>query len=57
VPGGLGPESQTIWVAVKLGVAVKLVSGGKNFSMEYRSIVEGPQPDRLFELPPGYKKL
>ena len=56
-PGGLGPERQTIWMAIKLGVAVKLVSREKNFSMEYRSITEGPQPERLFNLPPGYKKL
>jgi hypothetical protein len=56
-PGGLGPERQTIWMAIKLGVAVKLVSREKNFSMEYRSIREGPQPERLFNLPPGYKKL
>jgi hypothetical protein len=44
-------------MAVKLGVAVKLVSREKNFSMEYRSITEGPQPESLFNLPPGYKKL
>ncbi len=56
-PGGLGPERQTIWMAVKLGVAVKLVSREKDFSMEYRSITEGPQPESLFNLPPGYKKL
>ena len=56
-PGGLGPERQTIWMAIKLGVAVKLVSREKNFSMEYRSIIEGPQSERLFNLPPGYKKL
>jgi len=56
-PGGLGPERQTIWMAIKLGVAIKLVSREKNFSMEYRSIREGPQPERLFNLPPGYKKL
>ncbi len=56
-PGGLGPERQTIWKAIKLGVAIKLVSREKNFSMEYRSIKEGPQPERLFNLPPGYKKL
>ncbi len=56
-PGGLGPERQTIWMAVKLGTAVKLISREKNFSMEYRSIVEGAQPERLFNLPPGYKRL
>ncbi|MGB7911244.1 MAG: hypothetical protein WCF59_03360 [Desulfobaccales bacterium] len=57
VPGSLGPERQTIWMAIKLGVPIKLVSSDKNFSVEYRYIIEGPQPERLFNLPPGYKKL
>ncbi len=56
-PGGPGPERQTIWMALKLGVPIKLVSKEKDFSVEYRYIVEEPQPERLFELPPGYKKL
>lgn len=54
---GGGPEIQMIWVATKLGTPVKMTSRGGNFSMEYQSIKEGPQADRLFELPPGYKKL
>lgn len=57
VRGGGGPEIQIIWVATKLGTPVKLTSRGGNFSMEYQSIKEGPQADRLFDLPPGYKKL
>jgi len=55
--GGGGPEIQNIWVAVKLGTPVKMTSRGENFSVEYKSIKEGPQADRLFDLPPGYKKL
>ena len=56
-PGGLGPERQSIWMAVKLGVPIKLVSREKDFSVEYKYIVEEPQPERLFNLPAGYKKL
>jgi hypothetical protein len=54
---GGGPEIQMIWVATKLGAPVKMTSRGGNFSVEYQSIKEGPQADRLFDLPPGYKKL
>ena len=54
---GGGPEIQMIWVAPKLGTPVKMTSRGGNFSVEYQSIKEGPQADRLFDLPPGYKKL
>ena len=57
VRGGGGPEIQIIWVATKLGTPVKMTSRGGNFSVEYKSIKEGPQADRLFDLPPGYKKL
>lgn len=54
---GAGLEKQTIWLATKLGTPVKLTSKEGNFSVEYKSITEGPQADRLFALPPGYKKL
>ncbi len=54
--GGV-PEIQLIWVATKLGTPVKMTSRGGNFSVEYQSIKEGPQADRLFTLPPGFKKL
>ncbi len=57
VRGGGGLEKQTIWLATKLGTPVKLVSKERNFSMEYKDIKETPQPERLFNLPPGYKKL
>ena len=39
VPGSLDPERQTIWMAIKLGVPIKLVSSDKNFSVEYRYII------------------
>ncbi len=54
--GGV-PEIQTFWVATKLGTPVKMTSRSGKFSLEYQNIKEGPQPDRLFALPPGYKKL
>ncbi len=54
--GGL-PEIQNFWVATKLGTPVKMTSRSGKFSLEYQNIKEGSQPDRLFALPPGYKKL
>jgi hypothetical protein len=56
-PGGGGREFQTIWVATKLDTPVKLAIRARNFSVEYRDLKEGPQPERLFNLPPGYRKL
>lgn len=55
--GDAGCDKQTIWVAPKLGVAVKMVCKERNFSQEYKSIREGKVPERLFILPPGYQKI
>ncbi len=57
VRSGEGLEFQTFWVAPKLGVPVKVVSEGRKFSVEYRSIRESKQADRLFALPAGYQKM
>jgi hypothetical protein len=57
VRNGEGLEFQTIWMAPKLGMPLKLVVDRRKFSMEYRSIREGKQADRWFALPPGYQKL
>ncbi len=57
VRGRSGPEKQTIWLATKLETPVKLIAKERNFSVEYKSIREGAQAERLFNLPPGYKKL
>lgn len=54
---GSGQERQTVWLAAKLNAPVKMISKEGNFSIEYRGIKEEPQPDHLFELPPGYKKV
>ncbi len=57
VRGSLAPEIQTVWVATKLGTPVKMTARAGKFSVEYQNIKEGSQPERLFNLPPGYKKL
>ncbi len=51
-----GLEYQTVWVAPKLGTPLKMVCDRRKFGIEYRSIREGKQEDRLFAPPPGYKK-
>jgi hypothetical protein len=57
VRGSGGPEKQTVWLAPKLATPVKMTSKGGIFSVEYKSLREGAQPERLFNLSPGYKKL
>ncbi len=57
VQGGGGLEFQTFWVAPKLGMPLKVVCNQRQFSIEYRNIKEGKQPDHLFAPPPGYRKV
>jgi len=57
VPVGRGLEKQTYWVAVKLGLPIKMESRERRFSLEYNRIREEKVPDRQFNLPPGVKKL
>ena len=57
VPIGRGLEKQTYWVAVKLGLPIKMESRERRFSLEYNRIREEKVPDRQFNLPPGVKKL
>ena len=57
VPVGRGLEKQTYWVAAKLGLPIKMECRERQFSLEYKSIREEKVPDRLFNLPPGLKKL
>jgi hypothetical protein len=54
--GPLGIKHQTYWVAPKLGVPIKTVTADRQFSVEYRDIQEKKLEDRLFEVPPGYRK-
>lgn len=49
------PAKEYVWVAKKLGVPIKYVSGES--SMEYRDIKLGGVADSAFELPQGYKKM
>ena len=55
--GKQGVMQQTIWVAQKLGVPLKMISPEQNFSLEYRSIKEGKVAERLFAPPPGFRKM
>jgi hypothetical protein len=57
VPGGQELEFQTIWIAPKLGSALKLTSNTRKFSIEYGGIKEGKLSDHLFAVPAGYKKV
>jgi hypothetical protein len=56
VPGGKSYEIQNYWVAKKLGLPIKMECRERRFSLEYKTIKEGKVPDRLFDLPPGYRK-
>jgi outer membrane lipoprotein-sorting protein len=58
VPGdAFGPVIQTFWICDKLGLPLKMECKEKKFSVEYKDIKEGPVADRLFEPPPGYRKI
>lgn len=57
VPSREGLEKQTFWVAPQLGMPIKVAVPARNFSMEYQNISERSLADRLFEIPPGYKKV
>jgi hypothetical protein len=48
-------EASTVWLDSKLRFPIKWE--GKNGGGELQNIQEGPQPDSLFEIPAGYKKM
>lgn len=54
LPGG---SRETYWVAPKLGVPIKKVCRGRQYSVEYSSIRERKLADRLFEVPKDCKKI
>jgi outer membrane lipoprotein-sorting protein len=57
VPGGeRGTLRQCYWLAPKLGLPLKMTCPEKQVSVEYRNIKEESLPDRLFEIPPGFRK-
>jgi hypothetical protein len=45
-----------VWIDPKLGMPIREESPGMG-AMELRNIKEGSQPDSLFEVPDGYKKV
>lgn len=55
--GSRGVLRQTFWVSPKLGMPIKTVCPARQFSVEYKKIREGKQRDRLFEIPPGCRKV
>jgi len=48
---------ETYWVATKLGVPIKKHCPGQQYTVEYSDINERKLEDRLFEVPPGCKKV
>ncbi len=55
--GKEGIEKQTFWMVKKFGVPIKVVCKDRDFCIEYRSIKEGGVAERLFDPPPGFKKV
>jgi outer membrane lipoprotein-sorting protein len=53
---GKSPK-QYIWVALKLGVPIKMVTEDGSMSLEYKDIKPEKLEDSLFELPQGYRKM
>lgn len=45
------------WIVSGLNVPVKTAAEDGSWSMEYKNIKTGKQPESLFEIPPGYKKF
>jgi len=51
-------ETMYQWVLPEIKMPVKMVVPGKNgWSMEYKNLKMGKQPDSLFEVPAGYEKF
>jgi hypothetical protein len=45
------------WMATDINFPVKTAAVDGSWSMEYKDIKLGSQPDSLFELPAGYQKM
>lgn len=57
LPGGeRGALKQFYWISPKLGWPVKMSCPEKQIAVEYLNIREESPPDRLFELPPDYRR-
>ena len=45
------------WMATDINFPVKMAAVDGSWSVEYRNIKMGSQPDSLFEVPAGYSKM
>jgi len=45
------------WFAPDIGIPVKTAAEDGSWTMEYKNIETGSQPDSLFEIPDGYSKM
>lgn len=51
------PQTVLMWYASDLGLPLKTAAKDGSWSVEYKKVVAGPQPDSLFELPAGLTKM
>ncbi|MBI5598242.1 MAG: DUF4412 domain-containing protein [Deltaproteobacteria bacterium] len=50
-------EEVFLWAAVRHGLPLKIAAIDGSWVVEYKNIKTGQQPDKLFEIPAGYKKF
>ena len=53
----MGDSSMLQWVDPETNIPVKTAAEDGSWSVEYKNINAGAQPDSIFELPAGYKKF
>ena len=52
-----GESSMLQWIDPAINIPVKTAAEDGSWSVEYRNITVGAQPDSIFDLPDGYKKF
>lgn len=50
-------EKVLVWVTTDSNIPIKSQASDGSWTMEYKNLNIGKQPDSLFEIPPGYKNL
>ena len=50
-------ETMFQWIVSGIKIPVKTAAGDNSWTMEYKNIKTGKQPDSLFEIPAGYQKF
>ncbi len=50
-------ETMLQWIASGIGMPVKMAAEDNSWTVEYKNIKTGKQPDQLFEVPEGYEKF